>query len=176
MIVYSPWVLIELLGFGADTMSMLAVLGSLIGIFFLRLVGKWIDKYGVRKIMMVEAFCFILIYIAYGLLSRWLNMNLDIRPAGIFMFFVYLLNIADRMTGQFYMDRAIYMRSIAVVPEDVTPSLSLGMSIDHVMAIAGAAVCGVIWGRFGPEYVFILAGFMSLINLAVAWGIKKEVL
>jgi predicted MFS family arabinose efflux permease len=174
MIVYSPWVLIELLGFRADTMSILGVVGSLIGIFFLRLIGKWIDKYGVRKIMLVESFCFILIYIAYGLLSRWLNLSVDMRPAGILLFLVYLLNIADRMTGQFSMDRAIYMRSIAVVPEDVTPSLSLGMSIDHVMAIAGASVCGIIWARLGPEYVFVLAGLMSAVNFFVARGIRLK--
>ena len=171
MFVYSPWVLIEMLGFRADTMSILGVAGSFIGIFFLRLIGKWIDKYGVRKIMMVEACSFIVIYVLYGLLSRWLNIS-GAAPGALLLFFVYALNIADRMTAQFGMDRAIYMKAIALTPEDVTPSLSMGMSIDHVVAIAGAAVCGVIWQHFGPEYVFILAGFMSLLNLIVAKGIK----
>jgi predicted MFS family arabinose efflux permease len=173
MIVYSPWVLIELLGFRADTMSVLAVIGALIGIFFLPMVGKWIDRFGVRKIMMVEAFAFIIIYIAYGLLSRWVSGS-AVNPGGILMIFVYLLNIIDRMTGQFGMDRAIYMRQIAVTPEDVTPSLSLGMSIDHVLAIAGATLCGAVWARFGPEYVFVIAGGLSLINLFVARGIKVK--
>jgi MFS family permease len=173
MIVYSPWVLIELLGFKADTMSILAVIGALIGIFFLPVVGKWIDRFGVRKIMMVEAFAFIIIYIAYGLLSRWVSGSV-VNPGGILMILVYLLNIIDRMTGQFGMDRAIYMRQIAVTPEDVTPSLSLGMSIDHVLAIMGATVCGAIWAHYGPEYVFAVAGGLSLINLFVARGIKVK--
>jgi predicted MFS family arabinose efflux permease len=173
MIVYSPWVLIELLGFRADTMSILAVIGALIGIFFLPVVGKWIDRFGVRKVMMVEAFAFLLIYMAYGLLSRWVG-GAAAAPAGIMMLLVYLLNIIDRMTAQFGMDRAIYMRQIAAAPEDVTPSLSLGMSIDHVLAIAGATVCGVIWQQFGPEYVFILAGALSLLNFFVARGIKLK--
>jgi predicted MFS family arabinose efflux permease len=173
MIVYSPWVLIELLGFRADTMSILAVIGAFIGIFFLPVVGKWIDRFGVRKIMMVEAFAFIIIYIAYGLLSRWVSGS-AVNPGGILMILVYLLNIIDRMTGQFGMDRAIYMRQIAVTPEDVTPSLSLGMSIDHVLAIAGATACGAIWAHFGPEYVFVVAGVLSLVNLFVARGIKVK--
>ncbi|MDR2600645.1 MAG: MFS transporter [Oscillospiraceae bacterium] len=173
MLVYSPWVLIELLGFRADTMSILAVIGSFIGIFFLRLVGKWIDKYGVRNVMMIEACSFIFIYVAYGFLSRWLNTT-DVVAGGILLLLVYILNIIDRMTAQFSMDRAIYMKSIALTPEDVTPSLSLGMSIDHLVAIAGAMVCGFIWNQFGPEYVFIFAGFISLINLFVAKGIKLK--
>ncbi|MCL2003653.1 MAG: MFS transporter [Oscillospiraceae bacterium] len=171
MIVYSPWVLIELLGFRADTMSVLAVTGALIGVFFLPMIGKWIDRFGVRRIMMVESFAFILIYIAYGLLSRWLGGE-GAAAGGLLLLLVYLLNILDRMTGQFSMDRAIYMRQIALAPEDVTPSLSLGMGIDHVLAIAGATVCGVIWQSFGPEYVFVLAGGLALLNFFVAKGIK----
>jgi predicted MFS family arabinose efflux permease len=174
MIVYSPWVLIELLDFGADTMSILAVTGSFIGIFFMPMIGRWIDRYGVRRIMMTESFAFIGIYIAYGILSRMVGMG-GLAIAGTAMMLVYLLNILDRMSSQFIMTRSIYMRSIALAPEDVTPSLSLGMSIDHVLAIAGSAVCGVIWQVWGPEYVFVLAGVMSLGNLLVARGIKLSV-
>jgi len=60
------------------------------------------------------------------------------------------------------------------VPEDVTPSLSLGMSIDHVIGISGSFVCGAIWMNFGPEYVFVLAAAVSLANLLVARGIKLK--
>ena len=171
MLVYSPWVLIDLLGFKTDTMSVLAVVGSLIGVFFIPAVGKWIDKFGVKKIMIAEALAFIVIYTAYGFLSKWVTLNV-VALTGIVMLLVYLLNIVDRMTAQFGMVRSIYMRAIALVPEDVTPSLSLGMSIDHIVAIAGSYVCGVIWYNWGPEYVFILAGVMSLMNLLVARGIK----
>lgn len=171
MIVYSPWVLIELLGFRADTMSILAVIGGLIGIFFIPVVGRLIDKLGVRSVMTVEALAFVVVYIAYGFLSRWVNMNV-VALSGIVMIFVYLLNIIDRMSAQFGMVRAIYMRSIAIAPEDVTPSLSLGMSIDHVMAIIGSYACGVVWYVWGPEFVFMIAGILSLLNLIAARGIK----
>jgi len=175
MIVFSPWVLIELLGFGADTMSILAVSGAFVGIFFMPAVGRWIDKYGVKKVMIVEAFAFIGIYVAYGILSRIVDNGGAaevVRVTGIAMILVYLLNILDRMAAQFGMVRKIYMRAIAITPEDITPSLSLGMSIDHVLAIAGATVCGLIWHNFGPEYVFILAGLMSFGNFVIARGIK----
>jgi predicted MFS family arabinose efflux permease len=163
--------LIELLGFRADTISILAVVGAFVGIFFVPLVGRWIDRFGVRNVMMGESFAFVVVYVAYGLLSGYVNNN-AVTLTGLAMIAVYLLNIVDRMSGQCAMVRAIYMRKIAVTPEDVTPSLSLGMSIDHVFAIAGSAVCGLIWYEFGPEYVFVLAGVMSLGNMLVAKGIK----
>ena len=171
MFVYSPWVLIELLDFKADTMSILAVIGSLIGVFFMPVVGRWIDRFGVKKIMILEALAFVAIYVAYGILSRWVNTQAVVLT-GLVMILVYLLNIVDKMTAQFGMVRAIYMRAIAIVPEDVTPSLSFGMSIDHVIGITGSFVCGAIWMNFGPEYVFVLAALVSLANLIVANGIK----
>jgi predicted MFS family arabinose efflux permease len=174
MFVYSPWVLIELLNFRADSMSLLAIIGALIGIFFMPVVGRLIDRYGVRRVMIVEALAFIFIYIGYGSLSRWVNMQPGhvVVLAGLAMLLVYLLNVVDRMSAQFAMVRAIYMRQIALVPEDVTPSLTLGMAIDHVVSIGGSAVCGVIWYNWGPEYVFVVAGVMSLLNLIVALGIR----
>ncbi|MDR1961417.1 MAG: MFS transporter [Gracilibacteraceae bacterium] len=170
MLVYSPWVLIDLLDFGADTMSILSVAGAFIGIFFMPLVGRWIDRFGVRNVMMAEAFAFISVYIAYGFLSRWISHNAVVLT-GAGMMLVYLLNIIDRMSAQFAMVRAVYLRSIALTPDDVTPSLSLGMSLDHVIGIAFSFVCGTIWYIWGPEYVFLLAGILSLANLFAARGI-----
>ena len=175
MFVYSPWVLIELLGFKADSISILAIIGSLIGIFFMPVVGRLIDRHGTRKVMIAEALAFIMIYVAYGLLSRWVNaQGGTVVLVGIAMLLVYLLNIIDRMSAQFAMVRALYMQSIAINKEDVTPSLTVGMAIDHVVAIVGSLVCGTVWYVWGPEYVFVIAGVMSLLNLIVASGIRPQ--
>jgi hypothetical protein len=171
MLVYSPWVLIELLDFKADTMSVLAVVGSLIGIVFMPMVGRWADRFGVKRVMTAEALGFVAIYISYGFLSAGLYSG-TVAVAGFGMALVYLLNVVDRMTAQFAMVRTLYMRQIAEVPEDITPSLSMGMSIDHAVAIAGSYICGSIWYNFGPQYVFLVAGVLSLLNLVVAQGIK----
>ncbi|MDR2132710.1 MAG: MFS transporter [Clostridiales Family XIII bacterium] len=173
MFVYSPWVLIDLLDFKADTISILAVIGSLIGIFFMPVVGKWIDCFGIRRVMTAEALAFVAVYVAYGFLSRWVNTGAVVLT-GLGMMFVYLLNIVDRMSAQFAMVRSIYMRSLAIAPEDVTPSLTLGMAIDHVVAIVGSYVCGLVWFRWGPEFVFMIAGALSLANLIAAQGIKDN--
>jgi predicted MFS family arabinose efflux permease len=175
MFVYSPWVLIELLGFKADSMSILAIIGAMIGIFFMPVVGRLIDRHGTRKVMIAEALAFIFIYIAYGMLSKWVNaQNNMVMLAGAGMILVYLLNIVDRMSAQFAMVRSIYLQSIAVRNEDVTPSLTVGMAIDHIMSILGSLICGTVWYVWGPEYVFVIAGVLSLLNLIVASGIRMR--
>jgi len=171
MFVYGPWVLIELLGFGADNMAPILIAGSAIGIFFLPLVGRWIDKFGTSRIMMIEAGTFIVVYLGYGFISAGLDGGwlMGFAVVGI----AVAVNIADRVTMYFGMVRNVYMRSIAQSPEDVTPTLATGMALDHVLSIASAIVCGYLWWEFGPQYVFVFAGVLAVGNLIVAGTIKK---
>jgi len=173
MYVYGPWVLIELLDFGVDRMSMLMIAGSAIGIFFIPAVGRWIDRVGTGRIMIIEAVAFLVIYLGYGVIS------VGVTGGGLFGFtsFVVLavgVNMVDRMTIQFGMVRSVYMRSIAVVPEDVTPTLASGMAIDHIVSIVTAMFSGFLWFEFGPQYVFAFAGILALANMLVAMRIRRD--
>jgi len=174
MYVYGPWVLIYLLGFGAEYMALLIMAGSFIGIFFMPLVGRWIDRFGTPRIMIAEALIFLVIYLGYGIIAAGLHGDW-LMGVTIVVIIAIAVNIADRMTIQFGMVRTVYMRSIAVVPEDVTPTLATGMALDHVLSIGSAVICGLLWDNFGPQYVFVFAGVLTAFNLLVARSIKKEV-
>ena len=172
MFVYGPWVLIELFGVGVDTMALLGIAGAGIGIFLIPAIGRWIDRFGTSRIMAFEAAVFFFIYIAYGALSAGLSAGW-LFTAGLPLIAAFVINMLDRMTAQFGMVRAIYMRSIARTPEDVTPTLSVGMTLDHLLSILSAFLCGFLWKEWGPEYVFALAAFLSIANMAVALHMKK---
>ena len=182
MFVYSPWILVSMLGFPVYVMAILGVIGSFVGIFFLPLIGRCIDRYGIRRVMVIEAIAFMGVYIAYASLSGWLSTRPDFTLAqafytaalgGILMILaVCLLSVIDRVTAQFGIARSIYLKSVAISEEDVMPSIAMGMSIDHVFAIVGAVLCGLIWYNLGPQYVFMVAALMSLINVMIARGIK----
>ena len=174
MYVYGPWVLIELLSFGADRMALLIIAGSAIGIFFLPAVGRWIDRFGPGKIMIIEAALFLVIYLGYGLISIEVGSATAGLSVAAIAVLAVVVNIVDRMTIQFGMVRPVYMRSIAKSPEDVTPTLATGMALDHVVSIGSAIFSGFLWWEFGPQYVFVFAGLLALANMLVAVRIKKD--
>jgi hypothetical protein len=171
MMVYGPWVLIELLSKKADTISILTVIGSFIGIFFIPAIGRWLDAYGVKKLMYVDALSFIGVYLVYGLLAMG-YVNGSIKTAGIGMLLAYAIFIIDRMSTQMGIVRTLYLRKIAIKPSDVTPTLTLGQSMDHFVSIICAYLGGIIWVAWGPQYIFFLAAGLSLINLYVAYKIE----
>ncbi len=171
MIVYGPWVLINLLHKKADTIGLLAIIGSFIGIFFIPLVGKWMDKFGIRKMLFADAISFIGVYVLYGLLSGGYSSGM-IAVTGLPVLFAYIIFIMDRMSTQLGLVRTIYLKSIAVKESDITPTLSLGISMDHVVSIACAYAGGIIWTVWGPQYIFYLAAALSLVNLFVAFKVN----
>lgn len=174
MFVYAPWVLIDLLGSKTDTIALLSMIGALVGIFFIPALGRWIDRFGIKKLLYVDAFSFIAVYIAYGVLSAgfatgWLSRT------GLPMILTFTLFIIDRMSMQMGIIRSLYLRTIALTPDDIAPTLTTGLSIDHVIAIACAALGGLVWTVWGPQYIFFLAAVLSLINYFVAVKVKIPV-
>lgn len=180
VMVYGPWVIIDLLGKKADTIAILSIIGAFVGIFFIPLVGKILDKVGIKTMLYADAISFILVYILFAIASGYL-FNFEGVAVGLPVLMVYVLFIFDKMSNQMGMVRTLYLRSIAVSKDDITPTLSMGISLDHVVSILCAMLGGVIWSQFGPQYVFVMAAVLSLGNLFIATKVKdvrgfKEIL
>jgi predicted MFS family arabinose efflux permease len=88
--------------------------------------------------------------------------------AGITVIIAFGLKMLDFMTIQFGLVRSVYMRKIAVADEDITPTLSLGLSLDHILSILSAVLCGWLWRELGPQYVFVFAALLAVANMIVA--------
>ncbi len=173
MIVYGPWVLIEILNKKADTIAILGIAGSLIGTIFIPAVGRWLDRFGIKTILYADALSYIVVYLLYGLMSAGFVAG-KLALVGIPVMLTYVLVILDKMSTQFGMVRTIYLRSIAIDAADITPTLSLGVSMDHFVSIICAYLGGIVWSVWGPQYIFFLAAALSLVNLYVATKVKGK--
>ncbi len=171
--VYGTWVIVQLLEKGADTMSMLLIVGSFLSIFFMRLIGHWMDRYGIKKMMYLDALTFIIIYAIYGFVV-WGITTHDVSTLGWSVFGVYGLFILDRLSMQIGVVNSVYLRSISWNDAEVTQTLSTGTSLDHVVSILAAFICGLIWENLGAQWVFFVASIFSLGNLFVAARVRPE--
>lgn len=71
------------------------------------------------------------------------------------------------------MVHSFMMRSIALDQSEVTRTLSVGLGVDHIMAIIASPMMGIIWERFGVQYVFYLAALSALLQLAASLMVKE---
>lgn len=173
VLVYSPWVIIEILGRGTDTTAILLIISSLCGIFFMPFIGRCIDKFGIKKMLYVDALSFILVYVSFAYIVYNLHIGV-FSITGFACYVTFLVFIFDRMSWQMGIIRTMYLKTIVDDKSDILPTISFGVAIDHIVAIACSYLSGMIWVTYGPHVIFILAASLSLINLAVAKLVKID--
>ena len=171
-IVFAPWVIINLLGQGADTVALLTIVVHLAGTWAAPVLGKLLDKLGVKNMLWVEAAYIAVSFSAMGLLAGMLAAgSLDLRDGLTWLVFgAYVLCV---LFEQFNMVHSYMMRAIALDPSEVTRTLSVGLSVDHIMAIIASPVMGLIWNAWGVQYVFYLAALSALFQVAAAAMTEK---
>ncbi len=167
MLVFSPWVIISLFGKGPDTIAILTIIGSFIGMFFIPKLGQLADKFGIKKLLYIDALSFVLVYLAFGLTLSAIDSNFfsnGLIPLAI----IYIIFILDKMSNQMGLVRTLYLKSISTDPADVTSTLSFGLALDHVISISAAISAGFIWATLGAQYIFYILAALSLINVYIA--------
>lgn len=164
-ITFGPWVLIKIFDEPASTIAKLWMASSLLGIFFRPLLGRLIDSWGERNVLVADAMALIAVCIGYGFGSHWGGETWGLR-------IVYACFVLDQLLFAVGMARTTYLHKIAVEPGDLTPSLSLGVSIDHAVSMVVPALGGIIWVLYGYPYVFLAAAGIALVNMFVCSRIR----
>jgi MFS family permease len=173
--VFGTWAIIELLGKGADVMSLLTIAASFLGVFFIALVGRWLDKLGIKAMLYLDALTFIGVYVFYGVFIGGVAGG-KYAAEGWAGYAIMAMFVLDRLSMQVGVVRSVYLRDLVrrinAPGEEVAAALSTGISLDHIVSILAAQISGWVWVKFGPQYVFFAAATFSLGNLYVAIRMK----
>ena len=155
-ITFGPWVLIKVFDQPAYVIAQLWIVAAVIGIFLQPRIGHLIDRFGERRILMIDSVAVFTVCAGYGL------SHLIGRP-GVVIWVLYACYIGDNLLFGVGTARSTYLSKIAVIPEHVSPTLSLGVTINHVVSMSIPALGGIIWAAFGHSYVFIFAAFIAVL-------------
>ena len=85
---------------------------------------------------------------------------------------VCICYLLDQMLFSVGMARSTYIKKIARDPSDIQPAVSASISIDHVFSISVALLGGLVWNKFGFQYVFLMGVVIAIINFFVASRVK----
>lgn len=164
---FAPYVMI--LQYGADTsiVSLLLAITAGFGILFSPLIGRIIDKLGYKFVMVTDTLLLVLVCLLYGFAHR-------IFSPGIAFIVVCVNYILDSIISLASMASNIYVQRIASNQDEITATLSTGISVNHVISIFIALMGGWIWKVTGIEVLFSLSAFLGLLNSVYAATINKN--
>ena len=88
------------------------------------------------------------------------------------LFALYGAYILDIVLFALRVARTTYLKKIADDPADITPTISMGITIDHAVAMTLPILSGYIWEAYGFQWVFILAGAIAFVGFFVCLQIR----
>ncbi len=164
-LVFGAWVLVSLHDVSLATMSMIYFAAAGFGIILRPLMGEVIDWLGERVVLALDEIALLLICLVYAFASHLLPEPVDLY----FLFGAYIL---DHLLFALRVARTTYLKKIAVDPADITPTISLGITIDHIVAMTLPILSGYLWVTVGHEWVFVLAGAIAVAGFFVCLRIR----
>jgi predicted MFS family arabinose efflux permease len=164
-LVFGTWVLVSLHGVSVSTIALLFFVASTLGIVLRPLMGEVIDWLGERVVLAADEIFLLLVCLTYAFAGHLL-------PAPYDLWLLFGAYVLDHLLFALRVARTTYLKKIARDPADITPSIGLGITIDHAVAMSLPILSGYIWERYGHEWVFLLAGAIALAGFFVCLRIR----
>ncbi|NTV90011.1 MAG: MFS transporter [Clostridiales bacterium] len=162
---FAPWVLVKVFSVKPQMFAVLGLVVAFVSIGTRTLVGRLIDGRGERFVLTLEAIILFVICLGYA-------FSASLFPASVAVFIIAGCYIIDQSTYAVEMARSTYARKIAVDIADVTPTLSTGLSLQHITSMIIPVLGGLLWTAFGYQAVFIAAALIAFLNFALSRKIK----
>lgn len=163
---FAPYVLIKEYGFSTASMAFLLGICAFINVFGAPAIGRLTDRWGYRNTMIWDTVILFFVCLLYGFAGKMFPVQIA--------FWVVAVNfVLDAVISTTSLATNIYVRTLADNQDELTSTLSTGISINHLIAIISAPIGGWIWVRFGIEYLFSFSAAMAICNTLFAMTIPK---
>ena len=164
---FAPYVLIREYDFSTAAMAGLLGICAFINIFGAPMIGRLTDRWGYKNTMVWDTVILFFVCLMYGFAG-------DIFPKNIAFWIVAVNFILDAVLSTTSLATNIYVKTLSASQDELTSTLSTGISINHLIAIISAPIGGWIWMKFGIGWLFSFSAVMAICNTLFAMTIPCE--
>lgn len=151
---FAPFVLIVVYGAKVETMLTLALVNAAVSTFAAPVIGRWIDRLGERTMLTFYYVVLIAVFAGYAI----------VPTVGV----LYAFYMVDNLLFAFAIGITTYLNGI-IRPDEMTPTLTMGTTMNHVAAVIVPVTGGVLWKTVGDFRIPFWIGIgVVLLSLAAA--------
>ncbi len=150
--VFAGFMMVERFGFQIHEVMGLMIANQLMTMVLAPMIGKWIVRFGERKILTIEYIGLIVVFISYAYVPTW-----ELAVA------LYLI---DHAFFAMAISMKTYFQKIAD-PSDIAPTAGVAFTINHIAAVFIPVLFGLIW-VLNPAAVFLAGAAMAFVSLILA--------
>lgn len=153
-------ILLREFGVGFQTAAGLQILNYSLTMLAAPMVGRWTDRHGERRVLVIYYALVAVVFLCYTQIAG-VSRATAISGAWLFAFIFAFDNLLFTAS----VGIQTYIRHTAT-PEDLSPSLAMGVTWNHIAAVTVPLGAGWIWATYGYERIFLcgigLAGLSLL--------------
>lgn len=164
---FGPFVLIAVYGMQTKEVALLFALSALLtALWGGRLIGRLVDRWGYRNVMIWDTVILAFVCLLYGFAK-------DVFPPRLALVVVCVNYVLDAILSNCSIATNLYARTLSDSQEELSATLSSGISINHVITIFVALAGGWVFDAFGPGVLFVVAALLALANSAFALTVPR---
>jgi len=147
--------------YGTDVRTMLALwmVAQGVGYFGSPYVGRLVDRIGERRVLIAYYASIVFVFVGYAFVPN--------------VYLLYFLFVSDSALFMLAMATTTYVNRIAPASEH-TPTLSMGVAMNHVAAVAMPLAGGFLWKYLGYQYAFGLGAVAAALSVVAATFVPRH--
>jgi hypothetical protein len=156
---FAVLLMVQKFEYSVREITILFVVNNFINYYLSPMIGKSIIRFGERKVLSLEYFSLIFIFLAYATTTSKL--------------LVAVLYILDHIFFNFAIAIRTYFQKVGD-PRDIAPSMAVGFTINHIAAVFLPAIGGLLW-VVDYRIPFVGGAMLSLVSLLAVQMIRTPV-
>jgi len=157
-VAFAVFLLVKKFDFTIQEIAILFVINNVVNFFLSPLIGRAIIRFGERKVLSLEYFSLIFIFVAYAFAESKMVVG------GLY--------VLDHIFFNFAIAIRTYFQKIGD-PQDIAPSMAVGFTINHIAAVVLPVVGGLLW-MIDYRIPFLAGAVLSAISLAAVQKIDTR--
>jgi len=153
---FAIFLMVKKFNFSVQEITIIFVINNIINYFLSPLIGKSIIKFGERKVLSLEYFSLIFVFLGYAVIETKV--------------IIAVIYIIDYIFFNFSIAIRTYFQKIGD-PKDIAPSMAVGFTINHIAAVFLPVIGGLLW-MIDYRIPFIAGSWLSVISLIAVQKIK----
>jgi len=150
------------------TVAVLLLLNSLLTMAAAPLVGRWTDRFGERRVLSIYYGLVAVVFFAYTRITG-VAAATGLPALGLFC-------------GVFALDNLLFTGSVGIQTyirhtapaEELSPSLAMGLTWNHIAAVTVPLAAGQIWERYGYERIFMCGIVLAVLSLLMCQTLPRH--
>jgi MFS family permease len=158
-ITFAIFALVKVHGMPVGTTMVLVLINQSLITVTAPMMGRLVDRHGERLMLSLSYIGLSLVFFGYAVIQN--------RPT------LYALYCIDNLIFFGGIALTTYLHKIAP-EEDVRPTLSMGVTMNHVAAVIAPFVGGIVWYYLGYQIIFYSGSVLALISLGVSQWVNPD--